>query len=124
MIRTIRSWPIALTVSAMGLCFIPSLVALAATAAGLAAGKIMTVTGAIEPNTLGPTLTHEHIFIDTTVREDTPQGWATAGLERPSTHAGQALYTAPLTMNVLNAVTLGAPNRDNQVLNDEQVAIE
>src|SRR5437868_10129037 len=124
MTRTIRSWQIALAVSAMGLYAVSSFVVAVAAEAGPATGKIMTVTGPIEPHTLGPTLTHEHIFIDATVREDTPQGWAAAGLTRPSSPAGQALYEAPLTMNVLNAVTLGAPNRDNQVLNDEKVAIE
>lgn len=122
--QTIGPLPIALAVSAMGVCFLPCFGAAADSAPGPATGKIMTVTGPIEPGTLGPTLTHEHIFIDATVREDTPQGWAAAGLERPSMPAAQALYAAPLTMNVLNAVTLGAPNRDNQVLSDEKVAIE
>ena len=83
----------------------------------------MTVNGPIDPAQLGHTLMHEHIFIDFTVPYDEPERWRQAGRTRPVGATEVRLYNAPLTMDILGAVTLGAYNRDNWQLNDEKTAI-
>lgn len=88
------------------------------------AGQVMTVNGPISPDQLGMTITHEHVFIDFTVPDDTPERWAAANRTRPVGATAVGLYNAPLTMNILSAVSLGAVNRDNWLLVDEQVAID
>jgi phosphotriesterase-related protein len=87
-------------------------------------GKILTVKGPISPEQLGQTLMHEHIFIDFTVPVDTAAGWQYASRTKPTGATEVALYNAPLTMDLLGAVTQGAPNRDNWLLNDEKLAID
>ena len=87
------------------------------------AGKVMTVNGPINPDQLGATITHEHIFIDFTVPDNTPERWAAAGRTKPVGATAVGLYNAPLTMNMLSAVALGAVNRDNWFLVSEDVAI-
>lgn len=87
------------------------------------AGRVMTVTGPIDPAQLGHTLMHEHLFIDFTVPDDEPEKWRMAGRTRPLGATDVQFYNAPLTMNILSAVALGKPNRDNWLLNDEKAAI-
>lgn len=88
------------------------------------AGKIMTVTGPIDPDELGQTTMHEHIFIDFTVMDDTPERWSAAGRVKPVGATAVGLYHAPLTMEILGAVARGAANRDNRLLTDERMAID
>ena len=88
------------------------------------AGKIVTVTGPIDPDELGQTTMHEHIFIDFTVMDDTPERWSAAGRVKPVGATAVGLYHTPLTMDILGAVTLGAANRDNWLLTDERMAID
>ena len=88
------------------------------------AGKVMTVTGPIDPDELGKTIMHEHIFIDFTVMDDTPERWSAAGRVKPVGATAVGLYHTPLTMDILGAVTLGAANRDNWLLTDERMAID
>lgn len=88
------------------------------------AGKVMTVNGPIDPDQLGSTIMHEHVFIDFTVLDETPERWAATGRRRPVGATAVGLYRAPLTMDILGAVTLGAVNRDNWLLVDEKVAID
>jgi phosphotriesterase-related protein len=88
------------------------------------AGKIMTVSGPIEPDRAGRTLMHEHLFIDFTLPDDAAERWHLAGRTKPTTATAVKLYNAPLTMDILGAVTLGAPNRDNWLLTDDKVAIK
>ena len=88
------------------------------------AGKIMTVTGPIDPDELGQTTMHEHIFIDFTVMDDTPERWSAAGRVEPVGATAVGLYHAPLTMDILGAVARGAANRDNRLLTDERMAID
>ena len=88
------------------------------------AGRIMTVTGPIDPDELGQTIMHEHIFIDFTVMDDTPERWSAAGRVKPVGATAVGLYQAPLTMDILGAVMLGAVNRDNWLLTDERRAID
>jgi len=88
------------------------------------AGKIMTVTGPIDPDELGQTTMHEHIFIDFTVMDDTPERWSAAGRVKPVGATAVGLYHAPLTMDILGAVARGAANRDNRLLTDERMAID
>ena len=87
------------------------------------AGQVMTVTGPIDPDALGQTIMHEHIFIDLTVMDDTPERWSASGWVKPVGATAVGLYHAPLTIDILGAVTQGAANRDNWLLTDEQVAI-
>jgi phosphotriesterase-related protein len=87
------------------------------------AGKIVTVNGPINPDQLGTTITHEHIFIDFTVPQETPESWAETGRVKPVGATALGLYNAPLDLHNIGAVTLGAANRDNYLLLDEQVAI-
>ena len=86
------------------------------------AGRIMTVNGPISPDQLGTTITHEHIFIDFTVPNETPEAWAATGRVKPIGATALGLYNAPLTLQNVGAVTMGAQNRDNYLLLDEQVA--
>jgi phosphotriesterase-related protein len=88
------------------------------------AGRIMTVNGPIAPDQVGTTIMHEHVFIDFTVPDDTPERWAATGRRRPVGATAQGIYNAPLTLGIISAVTLGAVNRDNWLLTDEAVAIE
>ena len=72
------------------------------------AGKILTVTGPIDPAQLGSTLMHEHIFID---------------FQNPVTRAAISratdlhLHLSPVTLDTLHDVRYrGIPNRDNLYL--------
>lgn len=79
------------------------------------AGRILTVTGPIDPATLGPTLMHEHIFIDF------QNPVARAAISR-ATDVG--LHLAPVTRETLSDVRhRGVPNRDNLYLTDLDEAI-
>lgn len=82
-------------------------------------GKVMTVNGPIDPNQLGRTLLHEHVFADFTLPYDEPDRWALAGRARPAGATDTRLYHAPLTLNLLARVMLGAMSRDNWQLTDE-----
>lgn len=71
------------------------------------AGKILTVRGPIEPHELGPTLTHEHVFIE--FQRTAPQ---TA--TRSATQA--EIYQEPLTLHNLSAVRMGIRNADDAII--------
>jgi phosphotriesterase-related protein len=80
------------------------------------AGKILTVTGAIDPGELGATLMHEHIFID---------------FQNPVTRAAISkatdlqVHVAPVTLQTLSDIrSRGVPNRDNLYLTDLREAID
>ena len=79
------------------------------------AGKVMTVRGPIDPDQLGPTLMHEHLFIalykGVMPDDNTPAtDWC--------------LWDQELTIEKLNLVRDRKPIRDNWVLVDEQTAID
>ena len=79
------------------------------------AGKVMTVRGPIEPDALGPTLMHEHLFIifyrGVAMDDNTPAtDWC--------------LWEQELTMDKLDLVRARKPLRDNWLLIDERAAIE
>ncbi|MQA30927.1 MAG: phosphotriesterase [Luteitalea sp.] len=86
-------------------------------------GKVLTVNGPINPDQLGTTITHEHVFIDFTVPDETPERWAATGRTKPVGATAVGVYNAPLGLDILGAVSLGAVNRDNWLLLDETVAI-
>ncbi|MFD5651793.1 phosphotriesterase [Streptomyces sp. NPDC127039] len=73
------------------------------------AGTVVTVTGEVPPAALGAVLPHEHLLSDFAPPDDT----AASRLR---------LYHAPLTMDLLGEIALGAPNRDNWLLGDEELA--
>jgi len=76
------------------------------------AGSILTVKGPIDPDTLGPTIMHEHIFLDWRVP---PQ--------KTATDAG--LYADPVTLQNLSILRVRATSsRDNLLLADMNLAIE
>ena len=79
------------------------------------AGKAMTVQGPIDPDQIGPTLMHEHLFI-TLFKAFEP------GHYTPATDWG--LWEQELTMDKLNLVRARKPIKDNYVLTDEQTAID
>ncbi|MGH3239319.1 MAG: phosphotriesterase family protein [Spirillospora sp.] len=70
-------------------------------------GKVLTVEGPVEPSALGPTLMHEHLFVD--LRRP-------AHALRPGEDATQA--REPLTLANLARTRHGAVNADNDVLAD------
>ncbi|WP_067175323.1 phosphotriesterase family protein [Microtetraspora niveoalba] len=71
------------------------------------AGKALTVTGPVDPATLGETLMHEHVFVD--LRRP-PR------FHRPGEDAPEA--AEPLTLANLARVRHGSPNADNDVMGD------
>ncbi|MFE6776267.1 phosphotriesterase [Streptomyces sp. NPDC057702] len=70
-------------------------------------GQALTVAGPVDPATLGQTLMHEHLFVD--LRRP-------AGFRRPGEDAPEA--AEPLTLATLARTRHGAPNADNDVLDD------
>jgi phosphotriesterase-related protein len=88
------------------------------------AGRILTVGGPIPAEPAGPTLMHEHLFIDANLPYDEPERWRAALEERPVTATRLGIYTHPLTLDILERVEMGFVNRDNLTLADERTAIE
>ena len=78
------------------------------------AGKVLTVNGPVDPGSLGATMAHEHIFIN----RNHPNQPA------PTEASRVRFYLKPLAMDMLGAVTMGYPNRDNLILGDELTAVE
>ncbi|MBT2207846.1 phosphotriesterase [Actinomadura sp. NEAU-AAG7] len=71
------------------------------------AGQVLTVAGPVDPSALGPTLMHEHIFLD--LRRP-------AHALRPGEDSPEALE--PLTLANLARTRHGGVNADNDVLAD------
>lgn len=86
-------------------------------------GSIITVTGPINPSTLGHTLMHEHLFSDFNPPDQSMVGWLRAGRQRPVGATAVRLYQMPLNMGILADVMLGAPNRSNWLLDDPATAL-
>ncbi|MDE2927707.1 MAG: hypothetical protein OXT71_15030 [Acidobacteriota bacterium] len=78
------------------------------------AGMVLTVNGPVDPDSLGATMVHEHIFINRN-HPNRPV---------PTTATRVRFYLKPLTMDMLGAVTMGYPNRDNLILGDETTALQ
>ena len=78
------------------------------------AGKVLTVNGPVDPESLGAAMVHEHIFIN----RNHPNRPA------PTEASRVRFYFKPLTMDMLGAVTMGYPNRDNLILGDETTALQ
>ena len=78
------------------------------------AGKVMTVLGPIDPDQLGSTLMHEHLFI-TLYRAFEPGHYTSA--------TDWGLWEQELTMDKLDLARDRRPIRDNWVLVDERTAI-
>ncbi|MED7954528.1 phosphotriesterase [Kitasatospora sp. NPDC058201] len=73
------------------------------------AGRVLTVAGPVDPSVLGTTLMHEHLFVD--LRRP-------PGARRPGEDAPEA--AEPLTLANLARTRHGAPNADNDVLDDPE----
>ena len=78
------------------------------------AGRVLTVNGPVDPDSLGATMVHEHIFIEGN-HPNRPV---------PTEASRVRFYLRPLTMDMLGAVTMGYPNRDNLILGDEPTAVQ
>lgn len=79
-------------------------------------GKIQTVLGPIEPEQLGITMTHEHLLLD--------YSHAFGSME-PKDPDRKKTFNAPLNMETLSRIYYaGHWNRENFILDDEQLAIE
>ena len=90
----------------------------AATTAGIPnlAGKVLTVVGPVDPEVLGQTIMHEHIFIDF------QNPVARANISRAT---DMGLHLAPVGLNVLSELRFRrTPNRDNLYLTDFGEAID
>ncbi len=78
------------------------------------AGKIQTVLGAINPEELGITMSHEHLLIDFSVV-----------FEEPKSRHPSSLASEPVSMGILGWLRYNwRSNRDNLVLDQEDIAIE
>jgi len=79
------------------------------------AGTVVTVQGQIDPEELGTTLTHEHVFLDMVA------GW----FERPSKPEEQRLAREPMTLENFGYVRRNPlQNKDNMRLESTTEAIE
>ena len=78
-------------------------------------GKVMTVLGPIEPDQLGATLMHEHLFIALYKGVEPDDN-------TPATE--WCLWEQELTMDMLDKARDRKPIRDNWVLLDENAAID
>ncbi|MBM3944629.1 MAG: phosphotriesterase-related protein [SAR202 cluster bacterium] len=77
-------------------------------------GKVQTVLGPIDPNTLGITLTHEHVMCD-----------CGCYFKAPEEASSRALIDAPVTMDRLGVIpSFWWANHDNQKLWDEKLAVQ
>ena len=91
-------------------------------------GKILTVTGPIDPSQLGPTLMHEHIFIYVTGVAP-KDGYLYRDIRRPDTRIMAATdlgaYHEPVSLRNLGALRTGhLASYDNSTLTDLDLAIE
>lgn len=78
------------------------------------AGKVLMVNGPVDPSSLGAAMMHEHIFMDGNH----------ANRPAPTEATRVRFYLKPLTMDMLGAVTMGYPNRDNLILGNEAKAVQ
>ncbi|MDI3387796.1 phosphotriesterase [Streptomyces sp. B-S-A8] len=85
-------------------------------------GTVVTVTGEVSADALGAVLPHEHLLSSFATPGDTAESWAAVGRTRPTAASRLKFYRAPLTMELLGEVIMGAPNRDNWLLDDEELA--
>lgn len=87
-------------------------------------GKIQTVLGPIAPQSLGITLTHEHLFIDFTLPLDEPQRWALAERRLPRSEAELAIWNMPVTLDKLAFLHAHVwENRDLLLLQDRNTTL-
>ena len=87
-------------------------------------GTVMTVTGPIQPEDLGPTVTHEHVFIDLTLPLSEPEKWAPARMSYPATE--EALRTWQEPLNIENRSRLLPhifSHKDSSILQDFDTAV-
>lgn len=83
---------------------------------------VSTVTGPAAPESLGITLPHEHLLACFATPDDSAEGWRRVGRSHPVPATDAAFYEAPVTMPMLGALNLAAPNRDNWTLDDASLA--
>src|SRR5262249_33315816 len=76
-------------------------------------GKVQTVTGLVDPDSLGPTLMHEHLLIDASHLEP-----------RPLDDAQEQVFGEKLTVEIASRIKFGGdPNLDNARLDDLEMAV-
>ncbi|WP_130506477.1 phosphotriesterase [Microterricola gilva] len=84
---------------------------------------VSTVSGPAAPESLGITLPSEHLIADFATPEDSEAGWRRVGRTRPTAAAEAAFHESAVRIEMLGALNLGAPNRDNLRLDHELLAI-
>ncbi|WP_083364930.1 phosphotriesterase family protein [Microterricola viridarii] len=84
---------------------------------------VSTVSGPSAPHSLGVTLPHEHLIANFATPEESDDGWRRLGRTRPAAATEAAFYGAAVGIEMLGALNLGAPNRDNLRLDHELLAI-
>lgn len=77
-------------------------------------GKAQTVLGTISSERLGVTLPHEHLFVDFSIWQ---RGCG------PTEATANKVFHQPVTLENLWCIAYGAPNLDNEKLQDEEIAI-
>jgi phosphotriesterase-related protein len=87
-------------------------------------GKVLTVSGPVDPQAIGTTIMHEHIFIDFNLPDSESERWRAADRTPPAGATAVGIYNQPLTMDKLDLVVMGYPNKDNWYLSDEQTAVD
>ncbi|XP_002739051.1 N-acetyltaurine hydrolase-like [Saccoglossus kowalevskii] len=89
-------------------------------------GKIQTVTGLIEPSSLGVTLMHEHLMVDYAKNYGLPVAESSrATIGGLTLEQQQHLWLQPLTLqNVGHVRSYFNQNKDNMILNDVHVMCE
>ena len=80
-------------------------------------GKIITVNGPIDPNDVGITSAHEHLFLDIRKNHLPPN-------EDNLTVAEIKIWESPVNLDNLYLARDMAPIRDNYLLNDKKLALK
>ncbi|WP_251447603.1 hypothetical protein [Microbacterium sp. USTB-Y] len=88
------------------------------------AGTATTVLGPRPPAELGPVLPGEHVFGSFSPPWDHARAWTVAKMRRPLTAAERTRYEAALSLPLLTTLTTGSPNRADETLDDEALAVD
>lgn len=88
-------------------------------------GKVMTVEGPVQPQQLGVTVTHEHLFIDLAAPYADPTRWAASRMSFPKTDAERETWRLEFSTELRGALlpNMFGGNRDALILDSVQDAV-